>query len=59
MSDMEKEVMERLVEVYPQMSDQERGHLLGMLEERAANKEEIRMLKERVKELEEQTKLPA
>ena len=41
MSDMEKEVMKKLVEVYPQMTGEERGHLLGMLEERAANKEEI------------------
>lgn len=58
MSDMEKEVMKKLVEVYPQMTGEERGHLLGMLEERAANKEEIQALKKRVQELEKQAERP-
>ena len=59
MSDMEKEVMKKRVEVYPQMTGEERGHLLGMLEERAANKEEIQALKKRVQELEKQAERPA
>lgn len=40
MSDREKEILENIAEGLPQLSEFEKGYVLGMVETRAAKKEE-------------------